>query len=392
MTVTVSKPALILREEISALKKPSGIKGEELLRSNTVSDAYTALNPVMFRNRIINGDMRIDQRNNGGAVSGHVTYPVDRFRVIKDTGSGTMTMQRSSTAPLGFSTSVVYTVGTAYTPGSGENNFFVQLIEGYQTADFGWGTAGAVPVTLSFWVRCSLAGYFGGSLRNGSSAKSFIFSYTITAPNVWEYKTITIPGCTDGTWDKTTSNGVELVWGFAVGSNYSNAPGGWYSGNYISATNAKFISSTAGATWFMTGAQLEKGTVATPFEFRPFDIELLLCERYYQTSYALGVKPGTASSFSGMPGRTGLQGVTTSGESFYSTMFRRRMRATPTAKVYDRVGTVDKVSGTQYGVNDYDGYAVSYRDITSIGMGISSSGNPTPVGGISYHYTADAEL
>ena len=283
MTVTVSKPALILREEISALKKPSGIKGEELLRSNTVSDAYTALNPVMFRNRIINGDMRIDQRNNGGTVSGHVTYPVDRFRVIKDTGSGTMTMNRSSTAPAGFNTSVVYTVGTAYTPGSGENNFFVQLIEGYQTADFGWGTAGAVPVTLSFWVRCSLAGYFGGSLRNGSSNKSFIFSYTITAPDVWEYKTITIPGCTDGTWDKTINNGVELVWGFAVGSNYSNAPGGWYAGNYISATNAKFISSTAGATWFMTGAQLEKGTVATPFEFRPFPVELALCQRYFET-------------------------------------------------------------------------------------------------------------
>ena len=280
MTVTVSKPALISREEISALKKPSGIKGEELLRSNTVSDAYTALNPVMFRNRIINGDMRIDQRNNGGTVSGHVTYPVDRFRVIKDTAAGTMTMNRSSTAPDRFNTSVVYTVGTAYTPSVGENNFFVQLIEGYQTADFGWGTAGAVPVTLSFWVRCSLAGYFGGSLRNGSSNKSFIFSYTITAPNVWEYKTITIPGCTDGTWDKTINNGVELVWGFSVGSNYSNAPGGWYTGNYISATNAKFISSTAGATWFMTGAQLEKGTVATPFEFRPYPVELQLCQRY----------------------------------------------------------------------------------------------------------------
>ena len=257
----------------------------------------------MFRNRIINGDMRIDQRNNGGTVSGHVTYPVDRFRVIKDTGSGTMTMNRSSTAPAGFNTSVVYTVGTAYTPGSGENNFFVQLIEGYQTADFGWGTAGAVPVTLSFWVRCSLAGYFGGSLRNGSSNKSFIFSYTITAPDVWEYKTITIPGCTDGTWDKTIGNGVELVWGFAVGSNYSNAPGGWYAGNYISATNAKFISSTAGATWFMTGAQLEKGTVATPFEFRPFPVELALCQRYYwQHSISIWVSAILDGSSSDYPG------------------------------------------------------------------------------------------
>ena len=282
MTVTVSKPALILREELSALKKPSGVKGEELLRSNTVSDAYNALNPVMFRNRFINGDMRIDQRNNGGTVSGHVTYPVDRFRVIKDTAAGTMTMQRSSTAPLGFNTSVVYTVGTAYTPGSSENNFFVQLIEGYQTADFGWGTTGAVPVTLSFWVRCSLTGYFGGSLRNGASNKSFIFSYNVNASNVWEYKTITIPGCSDGTWDKTTGNGVELAWGLSVGATFSNAPGGWYTGNYISATGAKFISSTAGATWFMTGAQLEKGTVATPFEFRPFPVEFQLCQRYYE--------------------------------------------------------------------------------------------------------------
>ena len=352
MTVTVSKPALILREEISALKKPSGIKGEELLRSNTVSDAYTALNPVMFRNRIINGDMRIDQRNNGGTVSGHVTYPVDRFRVIKDTGSGTMTMNRSSTAPAGFNTSVVYTVGTAYTPGSGENNFFVQLIEGYQTADFGWGTAGAVPVTLSFWVRCSLAGYFGGSLRNGSSNKSFIFSYTITAPDVWEYKTITIPGCTDGTWDKTTGNGVELVWGFAVGSNYSNAPGGWYAGNYISATNAKFISSTAGATWFMTGAQLEKGTVATPFEHRSFGAELALCQRYYQVINQVSWNQGQASR-------------DTATESYHGQQIQSPMRIAPTIATYDNSGN-PSISCYRYGPGGHYDYGLWNSKITAI--------------------------
>jgi len=164
MTVTVSKPALNLREELSALKKPTGIKGEELLRANTVDDVYTAINPVMFRNRIINGDMRIDQRNAGASVSltGVTGFVVDRWNtVVRPTGGGTITGQQISDAPAGFSNSTRLTVNTADSSlASLDYYFHWQKIEGFNTYDLAFGTANASPVTLSFWVKSSIAGQF----------------------------------------------------------------------------------------------------------------------------------------------------------------------------------------------------------------------------------------
>jgi hypothetical protein len=212
------------------------------------------------------------------------------MQIVKDTSSGTFTMGQSSVVPSlgGFNKSIVFTVGTAYTPSSTENNFFKHLIEGYNVADLAWGTANAATVTLSFWVRSSITGTYGGSLRNGSSNRSYVFTYTINSANTFEYKTITVPGDTSGTWLTTNGNGLEISWGLSLGSTYSNSAGGWYNGNYISATGATQITPTAGATWYITGIQLEKSATASTFEFRSYGKELLLCQRYFETSFNIG--------------------------------------------------------------------------------------------------------
>jgi hypothetical protein len=247
------------------------------------SDVFNASSSFGFKNRFINGAMVIDQRNAGATVSSSGAFPVDRFIVIKDTSAGTFTAGQSSTVPSsGFTKSLLFTVGTAYTPAAGENNFLKHYIEGYNIADLSFGTAGASNITLSFWVRSSLTGTFGGALTNGGNDRTYVFSYTISAANTFEYKTISIPAYTSGTWNTTNSVGFEIRWGLGVGSTFLNTAGAWYTGNYVSATGSTNITSTAGATWYVTGVQLEKGSTATSFDYRSIGTELALCQRYYQ--------------------------------------------------------------------------------------------------------------
>lgn len=238
---------------------------------------------INFRNRIINGDMRIDQRNAGAAItlSTAQQFVVDRWIGYEDT-DGTMTAQRSTTAPAGFVNSIIYTTGTADSS-LGATQFAIaqQIIEGTNVADLGWGTASAATVTLSFWVRSSLTGTFGGSLRNSASNRSYVFTYSISAANTFEYKTITIPGDTTGTWLTTNGIGLNIIWGLGVGSTYSGTAGSWSASNVWSATGATSVIGTAGATWYITGVQLEKATTASSFDFRSLAQELALCQRYY---------------------------------------------------------------------------------------------------------------
>jgi hypothetical protein len=244
-------------------------------------------------------------------------------------------MQQSSVAPAGFINSALFTVGTAYTPSAGENNFYRQGIEGFNVADLNWGTANAQPVTLSFWVRSSLTGTLGGSLRNGDSNRSYPFSYTISAANTWEYKTVSIPGDTTGTWLTTNGIGVDVSWGLSVGSNASGTAGVWAASNFISATGATNITSTAGATWYITGVQLEEGTAASPFENRLIGTELALCQRYY---YRRVINTGTATPVIG----NGVTNSTTT--SFIETYFGTEMRASPTANWGGSLVVTDSIS------------------------------------------------
>jgi hypothetical protein len=242
---------------------------------------------LSFKNRIINGDMSIDQRNAGAAVTINDTaaYTVDRW-FGEDVTDGAFTVQQISDAPVGFSNSARITITTADASlAAGQYAVFVQRIEGFNTADLGWGTANAATVTLSFWTKSSLTGTFGGVVSNGAENYSYPFTYTISAANTWEYKTITIVGPTAGTWVGST-NGKGLVLGFSLGSGstYTGTAGAWVAADDRGgATGQTNIISTLSATWQVTGVQLEKGTVATSFDYLPYTTELQLCQRYFQT-------------------------------------------------------------------------------------------------------------
>jgi hypothetical protein len=249
--------------------------------------AYPTEGSVNFRNRIINGDMRIDQRNAGAAVTINTTsniYTVDRWFASGQATDGVFTVDQVTDAPTGFVNSTKITVTTADASiGSTQFYLFSQFIEGNNVADLGFGAANAKTITVSFWVRSSLTGTFGGALNNSANDRNYPFTYSISAANTWEYKTITIAGDTSGTWLTTTGRGIGLRFQIGAGSSAVATAGSWTGTSSIfGATGATNIISTLNADWYITGVQLEVGSVATPFERRPFGTELQLCQRYYQ--------------------------------------------------------------------------------------------------------------
>jgi len=238
-----------------------------------------------FKNRIINGAMVIDQRNAGASVTPTLNeYTVDRWQALVSVASKFSVQQNagSVTPPAGFKNYLGVTSLSAYSLLAGSYFQIGQKIEGFNVADFGWGTADAQPITFSFWVRSSLTGTFGGSLSNGGGTRTYPYTYTISSANTWEYKTVTVAGDTSGTWLTNNGKGLELYFGLGVGSTYSGTAGSWSGSYYISATGATSVVGTSGATFYITGVQLEKGSTATSFDYRPYGTELALCQRYFQ--------------------------------------------------------------------------------------------------------------
>jgi hypothetical protein len=303
----------------------NGTTGIDKVQDGTITadDIVSGVIPTGFgfKNRIINGNMRIDQRNAGASVSiassGTVYFSVDRFQARMDTSTGSTT-QQSTVAPSGFVNSNLVTVGTGASPASGAANYFGHRIEGFNIADFGWGTASASTVTLSFWVRSSLTGTFGVSLRNASTNRSYVSSYTINSADTWEQKSITIVGDTGGTWNTTNGIGAFLFWDTGIGSNISTSTtNSWQAANFSGLAGGVKLCETSGATFYITGVQLEKGSTATSFDYRPYGTELTLCQRYY----ARIIDPTCRG--------TGTGG-TSGGASRLSLMFPVTMRAYPT--------------------------------------------------------------
>ena len=307
-----------------------------------------------FRNRIINGDMRIDQRNAGASVTPTAddTFGVDRWAAGINVASKFSMQQNTADAPTtqGFSTCVKITSLSAYSLGAGDVAVFKQTVEGFNMADLAWGTASARAITLSFWVRSSLTGTFGGTLMNSAQNRAYPFTYTISAANTWEQKTVNIAGDTTGTWLTTNGAGIKLGFQLGVGSTFTGTAGSWAASNLWGATGATNILGTSGATFYITGVQLEAGSVATPFERRPYGTELALCQRYFAKLSGNGV----ATSGLG----NGFNYNATS--SAITIAYPTTMRAEPT------------VSQANINVTDNTFYGVAVTGISLALMGFSS--------------------
>ena len=362
----------------------------------TTSDGVSSSGLYGFKNRLINGACVIDQRNAGASVTpANNDLTLDRWK-ISISQSSKFTVQQNAgsvTPPSGFTNYLGVTSSSAYSVLSSDYFLISQRIEGFNFADLNWGTANAKTVTVSFWVRSSLTGTFGGSIENSANNRSYPFSYTVSASNTWEYETITIAGDTSGTWIGATNGiGAKLWFSLGAGSAVSTTAGAWAAGDYQSATGATSVVGTNGATFYITGVQLEKGSTATSFDYRSYGTELALCQRYYQKSYEASIVPGTAvaadakSLINAAWGYAGAVNVIGNGNA----SFQVSMRAAPTATIYDKAGNSAKMS-TQNGTG-------TYTDNVSANQTIASESNITvqkyaqSCAGIAYAYTVSAEL
>jgi hypothetical protein len=354
-----------------------------------------AASPYVLKNRIINGDMRIDQRNAGASVTitdtSANTYTLDRWLAYGSSASKFSVQQNAAsvTPPTGFSNYLGVTSLATTTVGSSDRYYIGQFIEGFNTADLGFGTASASTVTLSFWVRSSLTGTFGGTLMNNANNRNYPFTYTISVANTWEQKSVTIAGDTTGTWVGGTNGiGIKVFFGLGVGSAASGTAGAWGAGNFNSATGATSVVSTNGATFYITGVQLEIGSTATPFERRLYGQELVNCQRYFETSYPSTVTPGT-SNYVG-PAEVSAR-TTSNGYCFYTVPYSVQKRTTPSISLYSYNGTANQLSSFDSGANLG---AASALQITAYSFLLcnNSGGNIADGSPITINFAASAEL
>jgi len=252
----------------------------------TTSDGVSSSGLYGFKNRIINGAMVIDQRNAGASVSASDgTFSVDRWKAVVTVNSK-FTMQQNAgsvTAPVGFNNYLGATSSSAYAVLTGDFFCIGQQIEGFNFADMAWGTANAKTITLSFQVYSSLTGTFGGTLTNSAGNRSYPFSYTVSSANTWTSISVTVAGDTSGTWiGATNGTAVQIRFGLGAGATYSGTANAWAGTYYNQPTGTVSVVGTNGATFYITGVQLEKGSTATSFDYRPYGTELQLCQRYFQ--------------------------------------------------------------------------------------------------------------
>ena len=302
------------------------INGTNGLVFNDGSSQATAATGFGFKSRIINGNMAIDQRNAGVAqnnlASGWV-YTVDRWEVYSNNSSRFNSQQNkgSVTPPTGFKSYLGVSVNTGYSVGASDYNILAQPIEGFNTADLGFGASGASTVTLSFWVYTSVTGTHSGFLANSSLVSAYPFTFTVSSANTWTQISVTITGSTSGTWVSAT-NGIGLYVGFNLGngSNFQGTANTWNNSAVIQPTGATSVVGTSGATFYITGVQLEKGSTATSFDYRPYGTELALCQRYY---FRFDGGTGLQAVASGS-----IYGVTTTARVYLK--FPTTMRSSPT--------------------------------------------------------------
>jgi len=365
--------------------------------SGNVSFGGTAaMSSSFLRNRIINGDMRIDQRNAGAEVNPAVSgsYYLDRWLVAASAASKFKIGQNAGavTPPTGYTSYLGCTSLSAYTVGAGETFNVRQQIEGLNVSDLAWGTASASTVTLSFWVRSSLTGTFGGSIRNSDATRAYPYSYTISVANTWEQKTITIAGDTSGTWLTTNGIGINLNFGLGSGATVSGTAGAWASANYTSATGATSVVGTSGATFYVTGVQLEVGTVATPFERQIYSNQVAQCQRYFETTYFSvpnAVPTNASGGYLPIP-----SAAVANGAQYAFAPFKVIKRASPTVTAYSYTSSTSSASSNLSGTDLAASSGVPVGASTGHFWLSNNSGGSIAAGGGGFliHYAATSEL
>jgi hypothetical protein len=359
------------------------------------SDVFNASSNFGFKNRLINSAMVIDQRNAGAAVTVNAEalfFGPDRFRAIGQASPGVYTLQRVTDAPAGFVNSAKVTVTTADASLSASDRYFYQqVIEGNNVADLNFGLSTAQTITVSFWVKSSLTGSFGGSLYNNAGTRSYPYSYTISVANTWEYKTITIAGDTTGTWPTDNTGWGRLTWSFGSGSTFSSTAGSWQAGQFEGVTGQVQLISTLNATFYITGVQLEKGSTATSFDFRSYGTELALCQRYYQKSYNQSTAAGTSLTTPSamlIDAAWGYSAINTIGN--WNGLLPVAMRTNPTLTVYDIVGNSGKYSTQSANGTPTDNQSINYTRASENQIMVQKYAQACS--GIIFSYTVSAEL
>ena len=273
-------------------------------------------------NRLINGDMRIDQRNGGASGTAINAFTVDRWLYQATKASkGTWQQSTGGASAPGFPYCLTFTSSSAYASVAADYFGFFQTVEADAVSDFAWGTANAQPVTLSFWALSSKTGSFSGSIQNYAGTRSYPFTYSIPTATTWTKIVVTIPGDTGGAWVMTgNGGGVQVVFDLGSGATYRGPAGAWGNGNFIGATGAVSIVATNGAAFYVTGVKLEIGSVATPYNRQSLAKSMADCQRYYEVG-----------------GQAIFSGNVTSGSAFYNNVvFKVNKRAAPTVVCTDQ--------------------------------------------------------
>jgi len=369
---------------------------------STQSVAIGQGNSSTLKNRIINGAMVIDQRNAGASVTPTDNqYLLDRWSAGASAASKYTVQQNagSVTPPVGFSNYLGVTSSSAYSISNSDYFYVVQKIEGYNFADLGWGTANAKTVTLSFQVYSSLTGTFGGAFRNSAANRSYPFSYSISVANTWTTISVTVAGDTTGTWVGATNGiGVYVDFGLGVGSTYSATAGTWATGNYVSATGETSVVGTSGATFYITGVQLEVGSSATGYEYRQYGQELALCQRYFETNFFNTAVPTNnyaqpinltvgSNTYGGGAGANQQQ----LGQVFYKVT----KRANPTLSIYSVTSSTLTAVSNGYSLADFAANSgkINFSDANGFSIYNNTGSNITTGGfAVSFNFGASAEL
>ena len=374
---------------------PNAVSATTLTLGGTQNQQLGQGNASIMKNRIINGAMVIDQRNAGASVTitSGGTFTLDRWKSEVSQASKFSVQQNASsvTPPVGFTNYLGITSLSAYSVGASEQFLQRYNIEGFNTADLDWGTANAKTVTLSCWVRSSLTGAFGGSFQNSATDRNYPFSYTISSANTWELKSITVAGDTTGTWLTTNGVGIRVNFSVGSGSTYSGTAGSWGSTYYVSATGATSVVGTNGATFYITGVQLEVGTQATSFEYRQYGTELALCQRYFEKSYNLNIAVGTASTAYSAWSSSGSAGGLTTAYLDGNIQFKVPKRDTPSMAAWDEANNSGKCTRISPGILATSNQDLGFAQTAFNSVNVSSTSGAS-AGRFTFNWTSNAEL